>query len=350
MSFAPAVVKGRIEQFDGLRACAFTCVFAFHSFKLRPGWLGVDLFFVLSGFLITQNLLSLRDRATTTSAMATFFYRRLLRILPPYYLTVGLMMLVDPTLVHDALWYLTFTSNVHDTVYPGVGGPALTLWSIAVEEQFYLAWPCLVLLAPRRWLVPAFLLVAAAAPIFRALFSSVGPDAVYRLTPSRMDLLALGALLGYFDARDPAWLGRHRRAAALAAVVGGAVYVGWRLVVHDFSQSYSSLPFDIFGYGSAALGCAGLLAWVRTQNEGVVYAALTHPVLRHIGMVSYMAYLVHVVVWDAVHRIGLPGAAAVALAYGITILVATASWYAMEAPLQQHRDFVVVRPRVEPGS
>src|SRR6185436_4559473 len=125
-----------------------------------------------------------------------FYLRRLLRIVPAYYLALVFLACFQPRLVDEAPWYLAFASNVRDCLPHHVEGPALNLWSIAVEEQFYLVWPLLVLLiAPRRWL-GVFAAVALAAPLFRLFFHHVSPDAVVRLTPCRMDMLALGAILG----------------------------------------------------------------------------------------------------------------------------------------------------------
>jgi peptidoglycan/LPS O-acetylase OafA/YrhL len=141
---------GRIDQFDGLRALAFGAVFLHHAVSAPLLWMGVDLFFVLSGYLITRNLLRLRETATTGGALRVFYFRRLLRIVPPYYLAVFAMALYVPAYRDHLGWYLGFASNLRDTLVGPDPGPATTLWSIAVEEQFYLLWPMLVLLCPRR--------------------------------------------------------------------------------------------------------------------------------------------------------------------------------------------------------
>src|SRR5688572_22457010 len=95
--------RERISQFDGLRALAFLGVFLHHSVKIPLLWMGVDLFFVLSGFLITKNLLKLRDE--TSNPLQVFFYRRVLRIIPAYYAALTVVLLFTPYQVDNPGWY-----------------------------------------------------------------------------------------------------------------------------------------------------------------------------------------------------------------------------------------------------
>jgi peptidoglycan/LPS O-acetylase OafA/YrhL len=324
----------RIASFDGLRACAFGAVFLFHAIHLPYGFLGVDLFFVLSGYLITRNLLALRETATTTSALAVFFYRRLLRIVPPYYVALVLMLLLFPFPLHEAPWYFGFASNIRDAVKPVLEGPMVTMWSIAVEEQFYLLWPLIVLLLPRRALAPAFVLSVAFAFVFRDVVRANG-EAVYRLTFSRMDLLALGALLGLADVSDGKFLERHRRRFAWALSISASAYALCAVMLPGFRQG-AYLPFAL-----VAVAMPSLLALVRT---GMLETVLCTPVLRYIGKVSYVCYLVHDIVLERLHALHVPGAVTVALAFALTIGFATLSWHLLEQPLGRLRGRVRVVP------
>ncbi|HEU4611678.1 MAG TPA: acyltransferase [Kofleriaceae bacterium] len=333
----------RIGSFDGLRACAFGAVYLCHAIHLPYGFLGVDLFFVLSGFLITRNLLALRDRATTASALAAFYYRRVLRIVPPCYLALVVMVLLWPFPLHETPWYVGFASNIRDSIYPVLQGPMDTMWSIAVEEQFYLLWPFFVLLLPRRALAPAFWAAVVFASVFRVSVAG-NDDAVYRLMFSRMDLLAAGALLALVDVHDAQWIGRHRRGFAWALAIAAPAYALCALIVPGFRFGALEQPGRLGAFlphALAAIAMPSLLALVRT---GTLEAVLCVPVLRYVGKVSYTCYLVHYLVILRVHELHLPGVVAIALGLALTIGFATLSWYVVEQPLARLRGRVRVVP------
>ena len=334
----------RIDQLDGLRALAFFAVFLHHAVHAPLLWMGVDLFFVLSGFLITRNLLSLREQCTTGRSLGVFFYRRLLRIIPPYYIALAVIALYHGFPDGSAPWYWTFTSNIRDAQWGAHEGALNTMWSIAVEEQFYIVWPWLVLLLPRRALALAFVLVIGVAPLVRAAATGISLDAVYRLMPCRMDLLAMGALLALWDRRDPTWIDRHRRHFSAAAVLAFAGFVALSVLVPSFRTRYNTLLFNVVGFSLAGVFFAGVLAYVRATRTGVVGAVLLHPVLRYLGKISYMAYLTHMLAIDLVRDLfGLEGAVAAPLSLALTVAFSTASWYLLEQPLLRLRG--VVSPR-----
>lgn len=334
----------RIDQLDGLRALAFSAVFLHHAVHAPLLWMGVDLFFVLSGFLITRNLLALREQCSTGRSLGVFFYRRLLRIIPPYYLALAAIALYHGFPDGSAPWYWTFTSNLRDAQYGAHDGALNTMWSIAVEEQFYLAWPWLVLLLPRRALAAAFAIVIVIAPLVRAAATGISLDAVYRLMPCRMDLLAMGALLALWDRRDATWIDRHRRHFSAAAVLAFAAFVALSVLVPTFRTRHNTLLFNVVGFSLAGVFFAGVLAYVRATRTGVVGAVLLHPALRFLGKISYMAYLTHMLAIDLVRDVtGLEGAVAAPLSLAVTLLFSTASWYLLEQPLLRLRG--VVSPR-----
>src|SRR4029453_4834670 len=211
----------RIPELDGLRGIAALMVLAWHYIgaivdpSLGPWahWLaatlilgrtGVDLFFVLSGFLITGIILG-RSRENLPF-LGVFYLRRALRILPPYLLLVGIFWMVvwsgasNPAFNDETpLWrHLTFTQNcwMADHARWGPGAISVT-WSVAIEEQFYLVFPLLMLLVPRR-LLPAMLIALAVASVLYRLSVYTGPSAAfdaYVSTISRLDGLAVGGLL-----------------------------------------------------------------------------------------------------------------------------------------------------------
>lgn len=330
----------RIDQLDGLRALAFTAVFLHHAAHAPLLWMGVDLFFVLSGFLITRNLLQLRAQCSTGRALGVFFYRRLLRIVPPYYLALAAIGLYHGFPDGSAPWYFTFTSNVRDALHGAHQGALNTLWSIGVEEQFYILWPWLVLLVPRRRLAAAFALVVAAAPLVRALATGMSLDAVYRLMPCRMDLLAMGALLALVDRDDVTWISRHRRSFLAAAGLAFAAFAALSVAVPTFRTRNNTLLFNVVGFSLAGVFFAGTLAYVRATRDGLVGAVLRHPVLRYLGKISYMAYLTHMLAIDLVRDLGVSGSKAAPLSFALTVAIAGLSWVLIEQPLLRLRGVV----------
>jgi peptidoglycan/LPS O-acetylase OafA/YrhL len=133
----PTSVRPRISQLDGLRFFAFFAVFLNHFTSLPMLWTGVDVFFVISGFLITGNLIELRERtADRRDFFATFYWRRFLRIFPPYYLVLFVIMAFRPQSRPDLPYYALFVSNFRDSLHVGGDGPLGVFWSLAVEEQF----------------------------------------------------------------------------------------------------------------------------------------------------------------------------------------------------------------------
>ena len=163
-----------------------------------PFGAGVHLFYVLSGFLITGILLDVRERADRVAGLKAFYIRRALRIFPAFYLTLALAWIADVPPVRETFWWhALYLSNVQIVVSGEWPGAISHFWSLAVEEQFYLLWPWLIVWVPRRWLVPAIVAAIAVAPLFRLWLAMIG----YRetmlgvLTPGWLDSLGVGALL-----------------------------------------------------------------------------------------------------------------------------------------------------------
>ena len=338
----------RIPQLDGLRAFAFLAVFAHHALKMPLGWLGVDMFFVLSGFLITRNLLELRATNPTSTGLKVFFFRRLLRIIPPYYLAITLVLLVTHH-AYEMRWYYLFVSNIHDVTAHVDGGPLGAMWSIAVEEQFYFLWPWLVLTLPRRSLEFVFLALILATPGVRLIMQSVDREAIYRLTPSRMDLLAAGALLTTFDLRSPAWIADRRRLFAIVAAAATAVFIGLTAIDPDFRSQVNEALFNTIGYSLSVVMFGALLAYVRATESGVLHKVLSHSWIRYIGRISYMGYLTHKLFLELLTKSQHFSRVAVAvLALVSTLVFSTLTWYLIERPILGLRGRVSRTP-LEPG-
>ncbi|HEX7878877.1 MAG TPA: acyltransferase, partial [Candidatus Eisenbacteria bacterium] len=215
-----------VPALDGLRGLAILLVLAHHFNILNPagpaernlillldlGKHGVDLFFVLSGFLITGILLDTRGRP---GWLGSFFARRALRIVPLYYALLTALLVVQPLLLArnpatlsasmrwsaeaaDAPWYWLFTSNILFAIREGFGLHGLDVtWSLAIEEQFYLAWAFLVMFLDRRAMIVACTALIVLCPVIRLAIGLTGDSWLdaYLLTPGRLDALAMGSLL-----------------------------------------------------------------------------------------------------------------------------------------------------------
>lgn len=327
----PSPHHGRIVQLDGLRAIAVGAVFLQHALK-APLWMGVDLFFVLSGLLITGILLDRKTRGQ--SYFGHFYSRRVRRILPPYVLLLAVSTLLFGAgwLPHWP-WFAFFATNIGLSL-GSIGHDSLNvLWSLAVEEQFYIFWPFVVLWCPERMLAWVAAALIIAAPLLRAIatpwFDAFWP--IYYLTPFRMDLLAAGALLAIVLRRD-------RRAPerlyplAIAVALASLAILGW---LHHTTPRFRAANTPLSNamlYSISMLLCTSIVV-IALRGRGVVQRVLTHPALVYLGTVSYTVYLIHLSVLYALWPLHLNRYATAALAFAITVACATATWYGFERRL-----------------
>lgn len=319
----------RRPELDGLRALAIIAVFLAHYFACMPvpgaywllsmGWAGVDLFFVLSGFLIGGILLDNREKPRYYS---TFYIRRFFRIVPVYLLVIAPLFaaealglrqrLMAHASSHEAgfpLWfYLLFLQNIGAAIWGwGVMQSSLSpTWSLAVEEQFYLLLPPVVRhVKPAR--LPVILIAAiVSAPLIRGvliwLFAEKAEKACYMLLPCRWDALLLGVLCAWC-VRTEHWkqqLTTHLGAlrAALVLLAAGVLTVKLFPGMDGNGRLLSTIGFtwnDLFF--TALL----LLAYLNTK--GLVGRLLSWPALKPVATISYAVYLFHIPVLELTQRL-----------------------------------------------
>ena len=290
----------RISRLDGLRGVAIVAVVLHHHGFLELGWAGVDLFFVLSGFLITRILWNTRGRP---DYWTTFYRKRALRILPPLLplLVVGIA-LTKHLSVWAAAGYLFFLGNVVDAL--GHGSPVLGItWSLAIEEHFYLMWPVAVLFLSRKRLVQLSLLILCIEPILRVAFTHVHPGMIYLLTPFRLDGLAAGSLLALLDSHGDAQslLRRYSGGMSLASV---ALYGGLLAIFGaQFSRYAESRIFDGLGYSIIAMAAFFIIAYVLLNEDAWISKALSFKPLAGLGLISYGVYLFHLLALGIAEKI-----------------------------------------------
>jgi peptidoglycan/LPS O-acetylase OafA/YrhL len=375
MSDEPGLaVRARVPQLDGLRGVAIGLVVVWHYFVVVPGgetsgalsfargllylsWSGVDLFFVLSGFLVGDVLLGQRD---SPRYFRTFYQRRAFRILPLFLLLVvpfwsarsALGETTNPvvaTLIGGPIpsWsYPAFVQNFFMVAAGDFGATWMAVtWSLAVEEQFYLLLPPILYFIP-RWAVPHLCLACAAGALaFRItlVLAFSGPEALasaYVLLPSRLDALLLGTL-GAWLVRDPAW--SRRLAARRGALAGLALVLGAGLVAASLARTSVVSPWmATAGYSVLAAFYLALLLLAYTASGGLLHAALTLPALQLLGHTSYFVYLFHGPVLEVAHLVAFDAHVRHATsahvlttlaAAGLLGCTALVSWRFLERPL-----------------
>ena len=304
-----AEVNRRIPALDGLRGLAIVAVFLYHyadggstssvlwvrcfSRILGVGWSGVDLFFVLSGFLITGILFNTQ---TDPGYYKNFYVRRVLRIFPIYYIAIAVVFVGGIALgVHWGLghiWFLFYLGYPAVLLWPHLiplsSFIRIThLWSLSVEEQFYMIWPWAVrTLQSGRNILLTCSVVFVFAFILRVVFVESG-NAVWASTFlfCRMDTLAVGAALAIAVRRiAPSKL---QKAAIFTFLLAAAAFVAIGTMGHSFERSQPAIA--IWGYSLTAIGCGALLL----MSLGVGSRLFSLSVLRMFGKYSYGLYLYH---------------------------------------------------------
>jgi len=325
----------RIPQIDGLRAVAILMVFAGHAFGVPMFWMGVDLFFVLSGYLITGILLRLKEsRAIGGSYWGCFYFRRIRRILPPY-IAFLLILSVCLRVPWGGIWYwyVFFAPNIPlalGKVTVAAMGP---LWSLGVEEQFYFAWPWVVLACSKERLRGVALGVIFIAPLLRAIFTPLFNThfPIYSLPVFRADTLAMGASIA-LASHDPQWIGRQSRKALSISLVVLALLMGLS-VLPSFRAGANSIFFNSIAYSLSAACSGGTLIYILGAQKGFLHTLLAAPPLRYLGLISYTFYLYHEAVLLKVRQYLHSPLSIAVVAFFVTIIISALSWHLFETPI-----------------
>jgi peptidoglycan/LPS O-acetylase OafA/YrhL len=366
--------RQRFVALDGMRGVAVLLVILFHGFSVSSGtvhdglykaasfgWVGVDLFFVLSGYLITGILCDTRQGP---NYLRNFFTRRALRIFPLYYVALLLLLRFLPVIDAESGedfrrnqgWYWAYLVNILEALRPFA--PCITrtghFWSLAVEEQFYLFWPFVVLLLDLRRLRWVCVAAIAAAPILRAVMLvgfNLDPMWVYPLLPTRVDALMVGALLA-IAARDPETMAVLQRWLWWLAVMAMVIIAG--IVFKTRSFIFHTRSVQILGYSATCtLGGALIARLTWSPRPSRLKHTFESPVLRWFGRYSYAAYVFHFplmyLLLSRWTRIFGPTHMALStvsgrvlfttLSLGATSGLAYASWFGIEQPFLRMKRF-----------
>ena len=312
------------------------------------GGAGVDLFFVLSGFLITRIII--QRSQSDLQFLKTFYYRRALRILPPYFLLVVLFWIIVSGGVNNAvfnaetpLWmHLTFIQNFwmaeHGTYGPdGIG----VTWSVAIEEQYYLVFPLLALLLPRRCLPWALFLIALGSIFFRGFIFTMDPQNDFPAnlhTLARLDGLAVGGLIACAFGNDR-WLALLRKHNAMIK----RTMVTMAVLAFLLVKRTSGVQMAYFGHTFLTI-LFGLVIINVLLNLGSSVRGmriLRSQKLRFLGKISYSVYLFHPLILAASFLFaglpktlsGVPQIALLAGALALTLFLCNLMFDKIEQPL-----------------
>ena len=351
-----------IPALDGLRGLAVAGVLCFHGQHLVGGYLGVDLFFVLSGFLITSLLLREGD-GSATLALGRFWIRRARRLLPALFgLLLGVAVFAKlwatpfelGAIRTDALASVFYVAN-WQAVWSGHGywdlfstpSPLQHTWSLAIEEQFYLLWPLAVfaLVRARRpaWLgLPQAVLglastIGALSVVWMMVRYEPGadPSRVYFGTDTRAGSILAGAALAAWLA----WKGTARTDRGRRIVeVGGLVGVVWLAYAWSTVDGQSAFLYR-GGFLLSALAVVAIIASITHPRRGPLAGVLSAPPLRGLGLISYGLYLWHwpvFVVLQLQHvKLGLDGWPLFAVQVGASLAIALVSYLLLERPIRR---------------
>ena len=340
--------QNHIPALDGLRGIAVLMVMAFHFIQGNPlsgnqilywltkasafGQTGVDLFFVLSGFLITRILLTAKE---DKHYFKNFYIRRFLRILPLYYLFLVITYILLPFLklstwvpFQQQFWFWLHIQNIPAT-FPSLEnhGPS-HFWSLAVEEHFYLIWPFLVYCLSPRKLMWASLAIILIAILSRFLLISLDIGIFY-FTLCRMDELAIGAILAILEIRN-SLLSSKKIFSWVASFLLVFLSISWPLL-----SGQSSIYIGLFKFTAIAVFYFCIIGFLLSlESDRHLLRFMKSEFLVYTGRISYGMYVVHPLCFYMIAQLEFFSGiwAEISASFGLTYLVSTLSYKYYEKP------------------
>jgi peptidoglycan/LPS O-acetylase OafA/YrhL len=357
---------GYMVQLDSLRALALFGVMTEHyvpgsvygsllsswkpAFPLEWGS-GVSLFFVLSGFLIAGILLRCRDIISSTNqsigfTLKRFYIRRFLRIFPIYYLTLPIIAIIFEKVRGDFFWHLTYTTNIMIFVQNSFDAYATHFWTLAMEEQFYLIWPLVILLLPQKHLLKAIFITITLAPLFRfigyyGLGLSITQIGVFPL--ASLDALGLGALLAFYTHNHERFKYAKRNLCKFGLLVCLPLLIFFTIV--SFAFRGTVLLNVLIKPTILAIFFVWLVNGAAQGFGGVSGRLLELKPLVFIGKISYGIYVYHyfmnpiydMVSWHLNLPKSIPLLLVIALKIVVSFAVAIPSWFLIEKPINNFK-------------
>lgn len=346
---------GYITQFDGLRFLAIVMVMIAHWLqwqlsnpivKAMPFAHGVILFFVLSGFLITNILLRNKEKindslSSKKSILKGFYARRIIRIFPIYYLILFFLYFIDYKNTHEIFpWLLTYTSNIYQSIHNVYVGDFNHFWSLAVEEQFYLFWPFLILFTPKRYLEGTIISIIFFSLLVKGLIflfiHSWMANSYFTL--SNLNSLGFGALLAYWSIYRKTLIPFLLKWYWMVFI--GSIYIGLRLYSYFNSVSWYTEIIDepLFALFSGSI----IIYAANGEFKGLIAKFLEHKYISYLGKVSYGMYVYHLFVpalfWYIAPKLGIVISNKYTMFvffFLITFILSHFSWILIEKPINK---------------
>ena len=338
----------RFAQLDALRAFAVGIVMV-HHFCTHPFFLsgfGSILFLVLSGYFATKSLIRLRGEAEAglldrPAALKSFYFQRVLRLFPLYYLVLLVTLLCGVKSAHASFfWNAAFLSNFRMLWTGEWDGRFSPLWSLSLLEQFYLVWPAVILFCPKPRLLPVVFLTILVAPVYRlfCLGFSLGPIYWCVAPFASFDQLGCGALLAICTSRlfDP-WLGRR-----LLAFAGSVCLPLFGVILACKALGYNPPGCALYVSTVGSLAFIWLINRAETGFTGPVGAFLENPTLGYVGRLSYSVFLLHtfssllVPRWHFLNPL-MNSDLRLLVLIPVSLLIAHLAYLLVESPIQRFR-------------
>jgi peptidoglycan/LPS O-acetylase OafA/YrhL len=333
------VAENRIPSLDGARAISIGLVIVAHlnlahhvpgAWRIDMGNLGVRIFFVISGFIITALLLSEKSRVGSIS-LRNFYRRRISRIFPAYYAFLGTVLLLSVFKGGGATWQKVWPATIFLVDYVNVPLVVSHLWSLAVEEQFYLLWPSAMIFLGLRKSYIGCIVILFLAPLFRHLADAgLWPSNPRYAFECVADALAVGCLLAIF--REGLWAKSIYRKfissplSLLPMIVAIVLIAAWK----NDGVLYYTVGLSLLNLGIAIV----LDRYMRTP-ESIIGRLLNLTPMVWLGLVSYSLYLwQQLFAWSTLPTL---------VKFLLTLWCATLSYYAVERPFQRLRRWLEVR-------
>jgi peptidoglycan/LPS O-acetylase OafA/YrhL len=359
---------GYMIQLDSLRALAVSGVMIEHftpssvygsflsswepAFPLEWGS-GVTLFFVLSGFLITGILLRCRDiisstKQSTIFTLQRFYIRRFLRIFPIYYLTLAVAVILFKKVRSDFLWHLTYTTNIMVFVQNSWDTYTSHFWSLAIEEQFYLIWPLVIFLLPRKQLLKAIFITIILAPLFRFIGHyglGLSPIQLTVFPIASLDALGLGALLALYTQSPDQYKRAKQRLCNFGLLACLPLLISF--VIISFASGGTVLLNALIRPTILAIFCVWLVSSAAKGFNGVLGKILEWKPLVSMGKISYGIYVYHYfmnpIFGKFLGDLNLSDSAPLLLIFALkvaaTFAIAIPSWLFIEKPINSFKKY-----------
>lgn len=354
--------EGYMLQLDSLRGIAVFGVMCHHflytsSFFSYYGSAGVQLFFLLSGYLITGILLKCKDIVTSGKQnvhfiIQRFYIRRFLRLVPAYYLLLIITAIINIEPVRKSLiWHLTYTSNFYFSIINNWDGPVSHFWTLSVEEQFYLIWPFFILLVPNKMLLTSMLMVAALGPISRFFCIEMELSKFWLWTSifTNLDSLAMGGVLAFCTYNKKQLKQFKIYLCNFGLRIGIPLYIF--CLTNNYHHFLSDTWLEILNQTIQSFCFVWLVDRAAQGFRGITGTILELRLLTYLGKISYGIYLYH----NFIPVLLAKFSAYILIYWGfnlsinffheviITVIIAILSWHLIEKPInnfKQHFNYL----------